>query len=290
MRENGTCPNSSTSAPSESAPESAESVVEKCESAVDLSNQFHQSLPLPSENPLRTPTTRRRVNPRRNLRVRQEYDFMKYLDHAAEGTGNVFKNDYTSVFETEASTPRSRQEPVFRSDSGMDYLELRADFERAILHSRQAFAMLDPHNSGGPSSALDDNPEDDDNYRRPILEYDDRQITFGINPDTDMRVSGTTAVLSRSFADSPFFLKKSTVDISKDPSVSARESPSDTPSRLQKLQANTVTPPNPDLHRALPIDARELVDTTPGNSKSLLGNTESQIHGIVDSKDEDSLV
>lgn len=221
----------------------------------ELSRQFDQSLPLPSSNLLKTPIKSvRNVDPR-SLRVRQEYDFMKFLDHAAEGNGNVFQKDYTSVFETEASTPRSRQELLFHSDTGIEYPEIRADFERAILHSRHAISALDSNTSGGPlESAINANSDDESFHRRLLMEYDDQLAFTSIKPKT----SGTEAkkFLSRSIADSPFFMKKvpaesSSKDIS---TISATEvSLTSTPPQTFRDYSDVVTPPNPELRKHVAI-------------------------------------
>lgn len=192
----------------------------------DLTHQFDQSLPLPTGNHMITPINVRGKGAGRNLRVRREYDFMKYLDHAAEGDGHVFRKDYTSVFETEFSTPRSRQEPHFYSDSGADY-NLRSDFERAILYSRQA--LMD----GGSSEGV----------VRPLMDYDDQEVFSNLNVSSSQPGSTARSTLSRSIADSPFFLKKKAASPAEKPETLKVTSPL-TPSKQIKDFANAVTPPH----------------------------------------------
>lgn len=221
----------------------------------DLSRQFDQSLPLPSSNLLRTPNVNVRSVDPRNLRVRQEYDFMKYLDHAAEGNGNVFQKDYTSVFETEASTPRSRQEPVFHSDSGAEYHEIRADFERAILQSRQAISALGSKTPEGKSKSVMGANSDDESYHcRLLMEYDDQQACLNIK--SRKLGTGTKNFLSRSIADSPFFLKKLPVDHSSKTlsTILTNASMASTPQQALRDYSDVVTPPNPELRKHVPIN------------------------------------
>lgn len=230
---------------------------------LDLSRQFDQSLPLPSNNLLKTPIiSHRNVNPR-NLRVRQEYDFMKYLDHAAEGSGNVFQKDYTSVFETEASTPRSGHEPLFHSDSGADYHEIRADFERAIFQSRHALSALDSKELGDPlASAMGAISDDESYHRRSLMEYDDQQAFSNIK--SKKSESGTKKYLSRSIADSPFFLKRIPAESTSKVELIETAVKIPKPSTPQTFQdySNVVTPPNPELRNHVPI-----ASTIQSNSK-----------------------
>lgn len=207
----------------------------------DLTHQFDQSLPLPAGNHMITPINLRSAGTRRNLRVRREYDFMKYLDHAAEGDGNVFRKDYTSVFETEDSTPRSRQEPHFHSDSGADYLGYRSDFERAILYSRQALSVMDPPFSNRPFSAIGGSSSD--GICRPLMDFDDQEVFSNLNLSSSHLGSTVRGTLSRSIADSPFFLKKTAGSPDETVETAKATSPL-TPLRNKSDYATIVTPPN----------------------------------------------
>lgn len=231
---------------------------------VDLSHQFYQSLPLPSENCLLTPRIGPRTGPPKNLRVRQEYDFMKFLN-AAEGNGTVFQKDYTSIFETEASTPRSREEVYIHSDSGHNFQDLHADFERAILQSRQAIAGMDPQSSGGPLHRSI-GAGHDETYRRPIMEYDDQQASLGFSSQSiDKRAK---PALSRSMVDSPFFLRRRSVEPLEEQTLigSVKVSPPSTALEKHPDYSGAVTPPNLKLQTHAQLKVTTGLDVVSSNT------------------------
>lgn len=203
------------------------------ESKIDLTNQFNDSLSLPSGNRMITPIISLGSGTHRSLRVRQDYDFMKYLDHAAKGSGNIFQKDYTSVFESEASTPRSRHEPSCHSLSGTGFMGLCNDLDWAVLQSRLIHPVLDIVSSEETSVKTESSGQ--------VLKYDGlasvefRLHASGFGPEPNRS-------LSKSFTDSPLFLKRSVLDAAKELELLRVSSPLTSTNRITTGSC-IVTPP-----------------------------------------------
>lgn len=221
--------------------------VEKTQSKakIDLTRQFDLSLPLPNANHMIRPISVMSSGTPKNLPVRQDYNFMKYLDHATAG-GSVFQKDYKSVFESSVSTTRSRQEPHFFSDSATEYSAIILGCERPIFNVQLVVAIKPQlHSSRTLPIFFGSSSDEAAALCRPFMDYDD-QVSIKFNPLSSHCSSGASGPLSSTFSKSLYVLKK-TKPVSP---------------KIERAEESPCTPKRP-------LDSENIITTPKSNKRGI---------------------